>query len=118
MNIRLRQPDDQDSVGDIGMKTLALVMVLFIMGSPKVSFALPNDKMCWPNVRYDLERSGKFTVYLREKCQKGQIVRAFVWRPDFDPAYFSSTFCDFDKQIIHAPYPGKENVYTIACVLR
>ena len=108
------------------MKTLALVMSLFIMSSPKISFALQKDKICLPNVEFGLNRPNVFnhvflmdvTTYLRRKCHKGQIVKAFVYRPDFDPVFFSSEFCDFDKQIIHAPYPGKENVYTIACVLR
>ena len=34
--------------------------------------------MCWPNLRFDLERSGVFTNHLWDKCQKGRKSKKFL----------------------------------------
>ena len=99
------------------MKKLILAIPLALFTWTVAGTAV-GANICHPDYRFDEVRSGKFIMQVLKKCKKGDVFKAYVLHSFEDPANFSTRFCDFDKSIIHAPYPGHPKVYTIACVYR
>ena len=94
---------------------LAIPLVLFTWTSTGTAVGA---NIWHPDYRFDRERSEKFIMQVLKKCKKGDILKAYVLHSFEDPANFSTRFCDFDKQIVTAPYPGHPSVYTLACIYR